>query len=664
MHKVSLALAVVGTSMTLLAQNCNTSPPASSLETYTPPSASFYYPPTGSNSLSEFFDLNLQSPVAITSIDLTTYAQGAGNPVVPTQIGNVAEVRIYMIPGTRVGNEGTPPVLPHVPGAWHEVARGDLTIVAWNSYSPITNFRDPVTNTPFPGGVLALDPGNPLNFDINRDAGVCIEIIPTDYYLTPVVGAPNVGPVPVIGFVDPNPTPSVSDQFMTIDETAIRNNGWWHVDPASTPNAFDVVPNAAATGAGTGRVNMRIGYTPDPSAAISIPFGKGCYDGRRMIYEQFPDGLGGANPACDLVNTSYTFSLQNTAVGAYYNVVSSGVPYDGATAAANGTNLTAGAFTVSSSASWDDASVDVAITSGPIVYPGNPVGVSTISVNSNGKIAFGPGTDPSFAYNGANYGSTGPFADLQASFFAFNTDMDPTDPTFPSSIYVEQPSPNLGGIRITWAGVYNWPAAAGATNDVQLEISPGGNLMFLSFGPNLATGAPATGNDGIVGFSAGNGETASDPIDWSAIPAGNPGQNSGDGSVAPVLSFNARPVAGTSVDLVIDNVMPATNGFFTGFITASLNYAGGPGPLAPLNVAQYGLPGCTASVDIFPPSSLFTIFVGNANFPAPATEGRWTWNVPQGTNGLQVFFQGGTLTPGQNVAGILVSNAICAKVGT
>ncbi len=270
MHKVSLALAVVGTSMTLLAQNCNVSPPASSIRTHSPWAASFYYGNLVDRTLNQYIDIDLQSPVEITGMNVTTYDQGVGNPVVPDQQGNKAEVRIYLIPTTRVGNEGGP-------AAWGIDAAGtgtadglpeiyaDLTVVAWNGDSPIDNFRD-AAGTPMP---FLLPAGQ---------YGMCIEAIPTSWTGTPLVVAANVGAIHTIG-VSPNPGTTWSDQFITLSNDGIQQEGWQEV------LAGVLGANATPTGT-TDSVNVEFDYTPAATSAVTVPFGDGCYDRPQGFYEE------------------------------------------------------------------------------------------------------------------------------------------------------------------------------------------------------------------------------------------------------------------------------------------------------------------------------------------------------------------------------------------
>ncbi|MCA8951317.1 MAG: hypothetical protein KDE27_17550 [Planctomycetes bacterium] len=625
MHKVSLALAVAGTSMSLLAQNCNVSPPAGSLRTYSPWQASFYYGNLTDNSLGYFFDINLQSPVEITSMNVTTYDQGAGNPVVPDQQGNVAEVRIFLIPGTRVGAEGSPATWG-IDAAGNGTADGlpealgELTVVAYGGDSPIVNFKD------------ALGNAAPFNLPAGQ-YGMCMQVISTNYANTPNV-IMNPGALHCIG-VSPNPGTVWADQFISISNDGIQQNGWFnHTGGVETLNG---TPNGTQDS-----INLEINYLPAASSAVYVPFGNGCYDRPQAFYELIPEN---AAPT-DLDNTGWT-CIPNGSPQENYIVVP-GAAYQ---TVGSGTNLLNGTFTSSSSASWDDACLTQPLGFS-FPFPGGAT--TDITINSNGKIYLGLETDASFGTCGSNYGGTATFQNGTptgpiAQWCAFNVDLD-GDLTLNGgvgAIYFEQfPNPtNPTSARITWEGVPNWPAVVGEVCDIQLTLYDSGQVD-LAFG-TLYTSGVGSGNTGLIGFSKGDGSPLAPQVDWSSLN----GYTTGDGAYSPVLGMASRPVAGSSADVVIDNLSPGTG---AGFISIALGFT--PSPGFPLGI--YGLPNCFAHIN--PGAVVTSVFV----FTNPQNELRWTWNVPTGFNGTQVFLQSGTITPGFNAAGILATNGMCAKIGT
>lgn len=381
------------------------------------------------------------------------------------------------------------------------------------------------------------------------------------------------------------PTPYAT----TIEGVAHTLNrvGWqWDIGDPALGGAI------LAPGAGSmGRIEM---YTTTPTGtATKATYGEGCYDDPRMVYEDFPAP---ASPG-DLSNTEWTMVF----TGDSYIIIPGGPAFDGATPAANGIDLLVGAYTSSSSATWDDASITQTLTN-PIPFPGGTT--STITVNSNAKFFFGQTVDTSFATNGSNHGNFAPFQGLQgsglATLSAFGNDLDPTTG---GNIWYEDPSPS-GGVRMTWAGIFNWQdTAAGAPlavrNDIQVDIDPAGG-MTIAFG-SIGNGGSAS-NNGIVGFSAGGGQAASQPIDWSGLV----GYQTGTGAIPLLIDADNRPVIGTTINIIVDQV-PA-NSLIAGVVfgTGMFN------PGIPLDAL--GMPGCSAyaSLDL-----LATGVLPGAQFSVP-----------------------------------------------
>lgn len=358
--------------------------------------------------------------------------------------------------------------------------------------------------------------------------------------------------------------------------TTLNRVGWqWDIgDPNYTTGAY-----LAPTSGSMGRILV---YTaPAAGFASKSQYGNGCIDDPFMEYEKIPT----TTSPIDLVNTSYLIALDAT--NNRYTITAGGAPAYDSNFGANAVDLALGAYTSSSSASWDDASV-IMTPSNSIMYPapGGPGTATELTINSNGKLYFGSTTDGSFATNGSNYGSTDPFQGVTGAglpnWCAFNVDLDPLAG---GQIMYEDPSPN-GGVRITWHDIPNWQDPAGpaaVVNNIQIEFVPGG-LIFLAFGNSLGNGG-STPNDVIVGYSAGGGEPLNTPIDWSAITT----LTTGNGAVPLTFDADARPVMGTSINLVVDNVPAASPSFAA--VVLSVNQAAAGIPLNAL-----GMPGCNAYV--------------------------------------------------------------------
>lgn len=338
--------------------------------------------------------------------------------------------------------------------------------------------------------------------------------------------------------------------------------------------------------------NVNLHYTTGGAGfALKAPFGSGCYESRRMIFEEFPSPPTGP---IDLINTSWLLIYQpDPNTGGNYIVVPGGPPYDGATAAANGIDLAQQTPSTSVTGTWDDASAHMTLPFS-FPFPGPAPGGSTtdIMVNSNGRVALGLTTSNTFANNGANTGFTptsfaGTTGDGLPMLAAFMCDLDPTAG---GNLWYEDPSPG-GGVRITWDNIPNWADPAGITpipNFIQLELLPGGNIN-LAYGSSIGNGGsvpPTNPNTAIVGFSTGTTTGAAEPlappseVDWSALS----GASTGIGTTALSADTDARPVIGTTINTVIDHI-PA--GSPIAGVLYSLGTANAGTPLDPI-----GMPGC------------------------------------------------------------------------
>lgn len=380
-------------------------------------------------------------------------------------------------------------------------------------------------------------------------------------------------------------------------------------------------------------------------AATKTLYGTGCYDLPRMAHEQFP----GDTFPVDLVNTQWTFIYQPGPTGGNYIIVPAGAPYDGVTPAAAGINLTAGAYSASSSASWDDASV-VKTLSFNFPYPNaSSATASSITINSNGRIYIGTSLDSSFGSTGANSGytptsfrgTTGAALPVIAGF------MCDLDPTTGGAIWYEDPSPN-GGVRITWNNLLNWQQVGytglpATPNFIQMELLPNGTVS-LAFGSSLGNGG-SVGNDAITGFSAGGGEPVGPQLDWSTLTA----YVTGTGEVPLLIDASNRPITGTSINVIVSQLPVGAAVAATVFGLTKFD----PG----LPLAALGMPGCNAytSPDLIlaglPTGSTFQVPLAIANNPA--------------LTGFQLLGQGLVLGIGiQNPFGGITSNGLELVVGT
>ena len=118
----------------------------------------------------------------------------------------------------------------------------------------------------------------------------------------------------------------------------------------------------------------------------------------------------------------------------------------------------------------------------------------------------------------------------------------------------------------------------------------------------------------------------------------------GDGTVPPFLTMSARPMVGTTPNLVIDDTPFGTvGGVFLG------------GPRSPLDLGFLGMPNCMQQIDPID----FQFFL------ATGTTGTVPLAIPGGPVflGMQIIGQSIVVSPGSNVAGGTVSNPLCISVG-
>src|SRR5262245_54487380 len=132
-----LTAVLLGSACAVVAQTCATPSGAHTFSNRDEFVGSFYYVMDV-----HFADITLQRDISISQIRTWTYDQGAGQPVVPTQVGNQGVVNVYTCPNTRLGNEAIAPTAPGSP--WTLVGSGTLTVVAHPAESPVV-FAPPIT---------------------------------------------------------------------------------------------------------------------------------------------------------------------------------------------------------------------------------------------------------------------------------------------------------------------------------------------------------------------------------------------------------------------------------------------------------------------------------------------------------------------------------------
>ena len=430
--------------------------------------------------------------------------------------------------------------------------------------------------------------------------GICLR-----YNATTTGPAP--GPLHCLG-KSPNPGLPVSDQFLTFSNDCIQQVAW--------------------TGAGQDSPNLRMTYTPDAASAHYVTVGDGCYFRPHAWFEEFL-----ASPSMpDIANTGQAWIY----TGTNYIVVPSAVSIVNPTSV----SLTTGPYGLSTSANWDDA------LSTPITIPftfNAPGGIATnsITISSNGCLYLDAVTTGGYTpVTGASYGGTSTFRDGPPRIAAYFCDYDPTSG---GGIYYEQ-DPSNQFVRVTWLNIPEWDTVIVPTaiNTVQVTLYANGNVDWVS--GQLHNISVANGDNAIMGYTPGNGARLPAAIDIStSLP-----YTSGEGAIPPVLGMDARPVIGTTPNIVTTNITPGT--------IVQILAAGGALQPFPIDLAIIGMPGCLLTTDPF--VFLTNVITPQNTFVQPLA----IPNNPIFQNS-QLVFQAAPLTAGYNPASLLLSNGICTRIG-
>jgi hypothetical protein len=539
-------------------------------------------------------DINVTGTVTLTGAGVELYDYGVGNPPNPNQAGNIGVVNFWTVPTTWNGNHQLLPISLGGTGNWTLAAVGAVTVNGGAGESLITI-------APPAGGVTnQLTPGN---------YGLLVEVRP------PTAGT-NAGPLHCLLQSPPVGTTTINNQWINLSNQALQNDAFF-------------------SGAGpNNQINVRLNFTPAANLGYSAAYGNGCYFSPQMYREQF-----NAPTNIDLQNGSY----QHVFLGDHY-LVAAPAPVTTVTAPLSA-SLSSGAFTNSTTASWDDALVAVTLpaswnsNTGTFPYAGGST--TQLYIGSNGQVFLGASTNAYGYYSAivALRNSTVPViaiahGDWDCSIVPANAglfyDVDPSG----TKVY------------ITWLNVPEWVPANNApqNNTFQMVLYPNGNFEFR-YGATVASSAA----EFWTGYCHGNGVADPGPMDISAALGGGSFQT-GNGAIPPVLALttNQRPQLGTTVTFETSNITAGT--LFNVFV---MGFAGIPAP--GINLGFLGMPGCFQLIQ--PVTTLVTpVLSGIASSPL---------GIPNSASylGTVVFAQSAPLTAGYNTAGIVTSNGLCIRVG-
>jgi hypothetical protein len=355
--------------------------------------------------------------------------------------------------------------------------------------------------------------------------------------------------------------------------------------------------------------NATIHYVVGTSFAFRQPFGAGCYAFGHAFYERFP---------------AHTFDLAGTAGSANTcMLVPNGI---------GGYVLVAGASRFFTPLAPPLPLGNDAV-SGPLPLPFTlmfPGGVTNeLRIGSNGVV-----------FPTANWiiDASPSVAELLAGPNRFCLAWKDLDPAAGGAVHFDV-DPGNQAVYCTWLDVPDAGAPAGtSSNTMQMAIFDSGliELRYQVMDP---------AREAIVGHGQGGGVPDPGPIDISAVLAS--GHNTGPGAVPLALAASARPILGTTFQLVTTNALLAPVG-------ASIVSLARLDPA--LELGAQGMPGCWQYIA---PDSVRFFFpaAGTANVPI-------TLPGSPVFAGLDLFSQSAVFVAGFNNLGVLTSNGLRLHVDT
>lgn len=367
----------------------------------------------------------------------------------------------------------------------------------------------------------------------------------------------------------------------------------------------------------SGEIHYTLGGTPIAVAAWE-PYGRGCYANYRSFYELFP------NPgSIDVANTSFRLSLGPSS---NYLVARSQVPYTAPSA--NATTLTF--------ANGND-NVQLSTVLGPnlpvpLIFPQNgTIGTSQdLQVNADGYIspignAWAAPTVASFQSGGLRWVPHWKNLDVVAG----------------GSITVEVES-GTGAMVVSWNGVFD--NGGTAASSFQVAFYPNADVEYRY-------GAISIGGGGslpvIIGWAGGAG-SLDNPIDVSAATLAGFATSALDNNPL-TLAMNARPRLGTTPNFVTTSV-PAGTSIGVSMLSFVQFPMGTP-------LQAFGAPGCFQYMG----AEVSQLALG-----ITGTQFSFAFPIPNSAafNGLLIYSQSATLSPGWNPLGIVFSNGVRMFMGS
>lgn len=357
-------------------------------------------------------------------------------------------------------------------------------------------------------------------------------------------------------------------------------------------------PHSTENGGSIARVEVYV--APTSGYALATPYGAGCYDLSRSVYEQFTTGA-----SFDLANTAMTAVF----TGSSYLFVPAGT-YVPPTATATVLALPA------------NGEVNVTLP-GPMPTPsGN---VTALTVCSEGYVSGGTGNPVSATPSATAWLSS--TVQRWGDWHDFN-------PAATGGGRVKYEV--VGTIAyVTWDGVYDNGQTVPNTFQLQFETTSG---QVTYVWQNMS----GLGNGHLVGYAAAGTSRDRGSVDISTALLAGTLQTAANDNVPLTLAATGRPVLGQQFTLQSTNI-PASASIGVHVFSATEITAG-------IDLGPFGMPGCRQFVNVDAPV-LYLPASGSASLTA---------NVPNDPNlaGVNTLVQSVAFASGFNPLGVITSNGL------
>jgi hypothetical protein len=348
---------------------------------------------------------------------------------------------------------------------------------------------------------------------------------------------------------------------------------------------------------------VEVSYLPAAGSAYSLPYGAGCYSRAASFYEYFVNAA-----AFDLNNSSLTMIFTGTDYLVLPGLTGFVTPPASAAIVANGND------------------VEAPVTLGsPLPIPGGTTSALTVCSNGYVSTALGNGTRPT--------PSASALLHFPQTCWATWHDFDPGAG---GSIRFHEVGTTS---YLTWLGVAD--AFGGGNSTFQFQFDRSTGMVHMLWQSLSLQGS----NGYLVGFHFGGSSLDPGNRDISATLANL--FFAGRDILPLSLSASARPITGTAINLVTDNV--------PGNTPIGANLLGFTQILPGLDLGSIGMPGCSQYLGV----TVSTLFLSAGG---RGTNALVIPNVPA-YSGMVLYSQSAALSSGVNLLGALSSNGLALTIG-